>query len=323
MINTNTPTANTQSGDCAQAHHPMPNGQGGAQPKPEIDKKAFLFYTNWYDDTLQSLTEEQQGKFLLIIVRYASYGILPDDSTPAILRTMFGLIRNVIDADLVKYEKAANKLRERAAKLHERTAKRRKTVAATEQTLSVDTQRNNPENPLHLTPDTLHLTPNTLSEEKKEEEALARFADVEVYWQQRGFKSSAREFYDFYDLRQWVGRRGERMQSWKKAACMWEDKFRRDVLPVRRREAQAEAREQREQRQAENRRIREEQREARKAEADDRAVHTVTREQSRYMYSRAMALAGGDDTRAMELLERSAHDAATFHHLLEGYRQAG
>ena len=315
MSNNTTPAA-AQSRDFNEAQC---TSQSAAPPSAPSVKKAFLFYTNWYDDTLQSLTEEEQGKFLLIIVRYATKGEVPDDSTPAILRTMFGLIRNVIDVDLVKYEKAANKLRERAAKLRERTAKRRKTVAATDQTLCVDSQHTNPENPLHLTPNTLPLTPDTVNEEKKEEEALARFADVEVYWQQRGFKSSAREFYDFYELRQWVGRRGERISSWKKAACMWEDKFRRDVLPVRRREQMAEARERRELQAAENRRIREEQREAREAEDAQRGAHAVTREQGRYMYDRALRLSDGDDAAAMALLERSSRDPAIFRRLLEGF----
>lgn len=269
------------------------------------ERKAFIFYSNWYDDTLQSLSRVEQGEFLLAVVRYAVRGELPGDDCNPVIRTMFGLIRPAIDADLQKYDRIAANNRKRAEMNHERC---------------VENQRTDHKKPIISNQEsTISNQESSSDEEKKEEEALARFAEVEVYWQQRGFKSSAREFYDFYDLRQWVGRRGERISSWKKAACMWEDKFRRDVLPVRRREAEVEARELRQQRQAENRRIREAEREAREAEDAQRGAHAVTREQGRYMYDRALRLTDGDESAAMALLKRSSQDPNIFRRLLEGY----
>lgn len=268
------------------------------------ERKAFIFYSNWYDDTLQSLSHEEQGEFLLTVVRYAVRGELPGDDCTPVIRTMFGLIRNVLDADLQKYDRIAANNRKRAEMNHERC---------------VENQRTDHKKPILNTQDTEHSTQHSSSAEEKKEEALARFADVEVYWRQRGFKSSAREFYDYYEARDWMNRRGERIASWKKAACMWEEKFRRDVLPVRRREQMAEARERREQMAVENRRIREAEREAREAEDAQRGAHAVTREQGRYMYDRALRLADGDDAAAMTLLERSSRDPDIFRRLLEGY----
>lgn len=300
MSNNTTPAA-AQSRDFNEAQCTSQS----AAPPLKSERKAFVFYSNWYDDTLQSLSREEQGEFLLTVVHYAVRGELPSDACNPVIRTMFGLIRPAIDADLQKYDRIVENNRKRADMNHERC---------------VENQRTDHKKPIINNQESIISNQESSSiEEKKEEEALARFADVEVYWQQRGFKSSAREFYDFYELRQWVGRRGERISSWKKAACMWEDKFRRDVLPVRRREQMAEARERRELQAAENRRIREAEREAREAEDAQRGAHAVTREQGRYMYDRALRLSDGDDAAAMALLERSSRDPAIFRLLLEGF----
>ena len=68
-------------------------------PSPSPGRRAFVFYTNWYTDVVGSLTAEQVDEFILIIVRYATFGTLPDADATPVVRTMFGLIRNAIDAD--------------------------------------------------------------------------------------------------------------------------------------------------------------------------------------------------------------------------------
>lgn len=289
---------------------PDPSVAPAVTAQEASERKAFIFYSNWYEDTLQSLSEEQQGAFLLIIVRYASKGTLPGPDVDPMLRTMFGLIRNVLDSDLKKYEKLVEANRKRAEMNHQRC---------------VENQRIDHKKPILNTQNTELNTQNSTSneEKKEEEEALSRvvdFSEIEAYWKERSFKSDARDFYGHYEACGWTTRRGCIVQSWKKAACMWEDKFRRDVLPARRREeaavAAAEMAERRSREAAERQRIRSEEHEACMAEADRRAATAVTREQGRQMYQTALALTQGDEDRALELLRRASDEPDLFRRLL-------
>lgn len=286
----------------AEQYPTMPPAEDGR----EGSKKAFLFYTNWYIDCAASLSDEDLGHFLIAIVRYASFGILPDATVPAVVRSMFGLIRNVIDADLEKYDRITATNRKRAEKNHERC---------------VENQRKTPQKPIHDTPNSQHDTPNSSSgeEDEKKEEARPRFEEVEQYWQERRMKSDAREFYDFYERRDWIGKRGGRIQSWKKAALLWDDKFRRDVLPLRRREEAAAKAERSKERSRENERIRQEERLAREAEEDTRAARAVDHRLGLYMYRRALELCHGDETQAMRLTQQASTDPKVFEMLREGW----
>lgn len=89
-------------------------------------RKAFVFYVNWFEDTADALTREEQGDFFRAIVRYASRGELPGDDVSPVVKSMFGLIRNVIDANLAKYDKIVEKNRQRAAKSAEKRASQSK-----------------------------------------------------------------------------------------------------------------------------------------------------------------------------------------------------
>lgn len=286
---------------------PDPSVAPAVTAQEASERKAFIFYSNWYEDTLQSLSEEQQGAFLLIIVRYASKGTLPGPDVDPMLRTMFGLIRPAIDADIKKYEKSVIANRRRAELNHLRV---------------VEAQQLSQEKPIINNQESIINNQQLTSyEEKKEEEAqIATFDEVESYWKLRGFKSDAREFFDFYEVRGWMTKRNARVRSWKSAACMWEDKFRRDVLPARRREeaavAAAEMAERRSREAAERQRIRSEEHEACMAEADRRAATAVTREQGRQMYQTALALTQGDEDRALELLRRASDEPDLFRRLL-------
>lgn len=293
----------------AEQHPIVPPAAGSGR---EGSKKAFLFYTNWYADCAAALSEEELGKFLIVIVRYASSGILPDATVPAVVRSMFGLIRNVIDKGLENYDKVVEKNRQIAAKRTKNNAEKSKTRA-------VENQRKTSDPLIHDTCNMEHDTCNMLSEEKKQEEARPRFSDIEAYWQERQMKSSAREFYDFYESRGWLGRNGAHIQSWKRAALMWEDKFRRDVLPLRRREEAAAQAERRKERSRENERIRQEERLAREAEADSRAARAVDHRLGLYMYRRALDLCHGDEQQAMRLTQQASTDPKVFEMLREGW----
>lgn len=300
-------SAVVRSGEPAAA--PVPQGEAPAQ---ECTKKAFLFYFNWYEDSLISLTEEEQGIFLLIIVRYASQGILPDETVPPTIRSMFGLIRNAIDSGVEKYEKVVEKNRKA-------NARRRRKAPRPASASCVEPQRTTPGGVIldtsHLSLDTSHLSPDTthlLPEPKEKEEVRPLYSDVEAYWQERGFKSSAREYYDYYEGCGWFSRKGERIRSWKKAAIMWEDKYRRDILPVRRAEQAAERAEQRAQREAETRQQRSAERRQQSAEADRRAAVAVSPDLARRMYATALREADGDESRAMALLRQAEDDRDLF-----------
>ena len=283
-----------------------------AESGREAAKKAFLFYTNWYADCAESLSDEDLGKFLIAIVRYASYGTLPDDRTPAVVRSMFGLIRPAMDADIIKYEKAAEKKRKQSLARSQKLAKKSEARA-------VENQQETTDLPLIVNSELLIDNSKSLSEEKKKEEARPRFEEVEAYWRERQLKSCAREFYDYYESRGWVGCRGGQIQSWKRAALLWDDKFRRDVLPMRRREEAAAKAERRADQRRENERIRREERLAREAEADTRAARAVDHQLGLYMYRRAVELCHGDEDQAMRLTQQASTDPAVFERLREGY----
>lgn len=285
-----------------------PSAEGGR----EGAKKAFLFYTNWYSDCAESLSEEDLGKFLVVIVRYASNGTLPDETTPAIVRSMFGLIRPAMDADIIKYEKAAEKKRKQSLARSQKLGKKSEARA-------VENQQETSNLPLIVNSELLIDNSKSLSEVKKKEEARPRFEEVEAYWRERQLKSCAREFYDYYESRGWVGCRGGQIQSWKRAALLWDDKFRRDVLPMRRREEAAAKAERRADLRRENERIRQQERLAREAEAETRAARAVDHQLGLYMYHRAVALCQGDEERAMRLTQQASTDPAVFERLREGY----
>lgn len=291
------------------------SGEHTAAPTPQVNaavqesqRKAFVFYSNWYTDSIQSLTEAEQAHFLLVLVRYACEGILPDDSVPPVLRTMFGLVRNVIDADLRKYDTISERNRKRAAK-------HKKTVAKKTPTFSAHNERTTPEKPILNTQYSELNTQDTTSETEEKEEVQVQFPEVEAYWREHGFKSSVREFFDYYDARDWMGYRGERVHSWKKAALMWEDKFRRDVLPIRRREQAAEQAARRTARSAEAQQIRQKAREERSAEAAHSAAVAVSRDVGRRMHAEALRMTNGDNDAALRLLRQAEDDPVLFRRL--------
>lgn len=368
------------------------------------ERRAFLFYTNWYDEIAISLTPEQQGEFLLTIVRYASTRTLPGEDVTPVVRTMFGLIRFVLDADLKKYDEIVEANKARAKVSADKRRSKIKTImnqnladededpdfcaekisAAIIQNKSEIVQTkseiilpdadpfSDPFMPLDATPCAVdadnrtdaissvdggvetpavdvfeaqevmaHEPINNNQEpknknqkpaflEKKEEEAHPRRDEVLAFWQEQHYESSVDDFWVYYEARRWTSNRGLPLRSWRRAAIMWEDKFRRVVKPLRRREAAAEAaltKEQqvaklsleREQHAAEAQRIRREQRISREEEADERAAKAVTPHLAAYMLARARQLCPANDEQAIDLLRRASDDAAIFAQLSKGY----
>lgn len=302
------------------------NHQQPTAPQNDSGRKAFLFYTNWYDDSMISLTTEEQAEFILIIVRYGAKGIVPGEETSPTLRTMFGLIRNAIDTDLQKYETISEINREKAKKSAEKRRSKVKKAAPAELTQNEQVQAIEPIlNTQHSILNTQNSTLDTQNSvpEKKEgsKEALPQKSEIEAYWAEHKMKSNWEEFFDFYDRNGWLNQRGEQMRSWKYAAHFWEEKYRRDVLPARLREAAVDAQERRSAEAAEAQRIREEKRRAAMAEAAEREAQAVSREQGLYMYRRALELAKGDKPEAMGLLQRANTEPDIFRLLSAGYGQ--
>lgn len=305
---------------------PHSGGEEGPQ------RRAFIFYSNWYTDARRGLDDKQLAEFVLVIIRYASEGILPNDTTSPVVRTMFGLIRNVIDKDLAKYEEIAEENRHKAEKSAEKrrsvikrvTSERLADVDVTPPDVDVaDSQRLQCLEPIHNTQYSELNTQNT-QEEKKEEEALARREDVETFWREHHYKSDMGEFLDYYTCRHWMTARGVAVRSWKRAAVMWEDKFRRDVLPQRRREERAQATLEAERRTARHdtdaaneRRSAQAQREA---DQDRTARRKVSPELGKHMYRRALLLTNGNDPAAMDLMRQAPDNPDIFKRLAEGYK---
>lgn len=302
-MNTHTDPATVCSGEQVAAQPPQVNPS-----VQESERKAFVFYSNWYSDCALSLSEEEQGRFFLLLIRYACQGIVPDETVPATLRTMFGLVRPAIDADLQKYDKIVETNRKRAEK-------RKMQAAEKSEARCAENQCNSPEKPIINNQQS--VISNQQSVLGKKEEARPQFSDIEAYWQEHNFRSDAREFFDYYDARDWLNHKSERVQSWKKAALMWEDKFRRDVLPIRRREQAAEAAERKALQAAEREGIRTAVRHDREAEADRRAAVAVTPEVAKRMYEAALRLSAGNEDEAIALLRR-ADDDPVLHRRLAG-----
>ena len=307
--------------------HTLQDAAHGAQ------RKAFIFYSNWYTDACRSLTGPQLAEFVLVIIRYASEGTLPDDTTTPIVRTMFDLIRFSIDADLKKYEEMveANRAKAEASAEKRRSIVKRVTTerladVTTPDVDIVDSQRPQCLEPRNKNQKSKNKNQETLQEEKKEEEArgemLAPRDEVEAFWREHRYKSSVDEFLDYYTSRHWVTARGIPLRSWKRAAVMWEDKFRRDVLPQRLREARAQATLDAEarstQRANEAAAQRRSERAQREAEADRTARRSVSPELGKHMYRRALSLANGNDDIALDLMRRAPDDAELFKRLAEG-----
>lgn len=85
-------------------------------------RKAFVFYVNWFEDTADALSREEQGDFFRAIVRYASRGELPGDDVSSVVRGMFKLIRPAIDSNFEKFDKKTEANKKRAAKSAEKRA---------------------------------------------------------------------------------------------------------------------------------------------------------------------------------------------------------
>lgn len=300
-------------------------------------RKAFIFYSNWFTDARRSLTDSQLAEFLLVIIRYASENALPDDTTTPIVATMFALIRNAIDKDLTKYEEIAEENRLKAEKSAEKRRSAIKRITAenvVDDNLAdpdvevVDYEQSQCLQPILNTQySELNTQDSTQKGKKGEEEArgemLAPREEIEAYWRDHHYKSDVSEFLDYYTRRHWVTSRGIRLRSWKRAAVMWEDKYCRDVLPQRRREARVQATLEAHERTARLDSEAATQRRAHQAtlEADqDRTQRrSVSAELGKYMYRRALLLTNGNDNVAMELMRQAPDNSTIFKRLAEGY----
>lgn len=311
--------------------NPSQNPPTGHGPDPNTTRKSFLFYFNWYTDARKGLTDTQLAEFVLLVIQYAAEGTLPDGNTTPVVATMFGLVRPAIDADLKKYDAIVIENRSRGEKSAEkrRSPIRKITlekVANDDVTPSdVDVVDNQGQQCLEPIIDNRELIIDNRNEvkEKKEEEAprgaLAPREEVEAYWREHHYKSDINEFLDYYSRRHWITSRGIPIRSWKRAAIMWEDKFCRDVLPVRRREARAqaavEAQTRHTQQAAQAAAQRRFEHERQDAERERNATRCVTPEVGRRMLQQALTLANGDETRAMELMRQAPDNPELFKRL--------
>lgn len=138
------------------------------------------------------------------------------------------------------------------------------------------------------TPSTAHPTP----------------AEVEALWQARGYRSSAQEFYDYNEQRDWFTKDGTRICRWKTAAQNWERRYCEVIAPLRERAAAQQALEH-------QRRInceaavayRREQQEERERESRRSRLLAVSHEEAQVRFAEALAACDGDAERAIALLK--------------------
>ena len=134
-------------------------------------------------------------------------------------------------------------------------------------------------------------------------------AEVEALWQARGYRSSAQEFYDYNEQRDWFTKDGTRICRWKTAAQNWERRYCEVIAPLRERAAAQQALEH-------QRRInceaavayRREQQEERERESRRSRLLAVSHEEAQVRFAEALAACDGDAERAIAM--RKAHDMA-------------
>lgn len=134
-------------------------------------------------------------------------------------------------------------------------------------------------------------------------------AEVEALWQARGYRSSAQEFYDYNEQRNWFTKDGTRICRWKTAAQNWERRYCEVIAPLRERAAAQQALEH-------QRRInceaavayRREQQEERERESRRSRLLAVSHEEAQARFAEALTACGGDTERAIAMLK--AHDMA-------------
>ena len=129
-------------------------------------------------------------------------------------------------------------------------------------------------------------------------------AEVEALWQARGYRSSAQEFYDYNEQRNWFTKDGTRICRWKTAAQNWERRYCEVIAPLRERAAAQQALEH-------QRRInceaavayRREQQEERERESRRSRLLAVSHEEAQVRFAEALAACDGDAERAIALLK--------------------
>ena len=129
-------------------------------------------------------------------------------------------------------------------------------------------------------------------------------AEVEALGQARGYRSSAQEFYDYNEQRDWFTKDGTRICRWKTAAQNWERRYCEVIAPLRERAAAQQALEH-------QRRInceaavayRREQQEERERESRRSRLLAVSHEEAQVRFAEALAACDGDAERAIALLK--------------------
>ena len=133
----------------------------------------------------------------------------------------------------------------------------------------------------------------------------ASLEEVATYWRTENLKSSAQEFFDYYQSTQWRNKQGELLRSWKLAAKNWERYFLTSILPLRQKaEAVSLSLQLCEENANTAAQERERQRKTLETNFDQWKRRAVSPEEGRRAYQLALEETGGDPQAAIELLKR-------------------
>lgn len=129
--------------------------------------------------------------------------------------------------------------------------------------------------------------------------------EVATYWREENLKSSAQEFFDYYQSTHWRNKQGESLRSWKLAAKNWERYFLTNILPHRQKaEAANLSLKLTEENAATALQERERQRQTLESDFDEWKRRAVSPEEGHRAYQLALEETGGDAIAAIELLKR-------------------
>lgn len=150
--------------------------------------------------------------------------------------------------------------------------------------------------------------PNLISNPRKNTRPN-HLQEVIDYWKTENLKSSAQEFFDYYQSTDWKNKQGENLRSWKLAAKNWERYFLTNILPLRKKAEAANLSLQLcEENAATAFQERQRQRQALEADFDEWKRRAVSPEEGRRAYQIALQQTGGDPEAAIELLKRNRDD---------------
>lgn len=191
-------------------------------------KKPGLIITEIQRDAWESLTDEQAGKLVKILIKYQFDDAIPDNLPPD-LRMAFTFLKPVIDKQKDDYNAVCEKRRQ-AAEQRWSSQQMDANAYTSMQTIQEDA---NDANRIELNRtewNRIDIEKSTHVDSKKTGKRFSRpsVEDVSEYIAEKGYTVDAQHFIDYYEANGWkVGRNP--MRDWRAAVRTWQQREQADA----------------------------------------------------------------------------------------------